>query len=1215
MDMSWLRNESAKGAEIPEESKGKVMEEDDDSSSEWSSEKDEADILPKKHMSRKKKSRKRKNKHQSKEKKRKKRMLNDREKIRRIEEELTNREKHKRTRKLKLYYWGDDFDVDVDVRKKTTVWADDKKERKSFVDRIGNNDNLLYEQLYRLDVPNYHQIYDFFLGGEKFPGYLKRMILKDKGAGEVHNELRQSANHRYFAHKHHLRDRDRSLRRIYINAADQKSHADSSYPDDYLPLEQEEGRVEWKDSGLTFEERQLERTRDFSASLRKDPHNIQLWFDFIRFQDESTMEHRANKAAPVLEKKLSVFEKAIEENPGSVPLILGYLDTCRRHMTPDEVSEKWKLIIAKHPSSSRLWKEYLLHHQSEFETFSIASSSELYREAVEKLSDVRNQAEAEGKARSVSPKDNKELNELEEALVSICIRNAVLQKQAGYTEKAVALLQALLEFNLFCPPQLSGSEEEKMQFFQGFWDSDCPRVGDPGAPTWQGWYDQQLKIHRGELNEEDIVYPTEHKGGQHEEDSKMKQQSSFSPSAAFSPDPILSWIRKERLTGEQHWQPLRNIEEELGEEDDDGGDVDEAAMLQRVVLIDDIRPFLCTVSNKGLLADVACHLLIQLGVSKRVIGGRYRLSSYKFSVMRDQELEFFEQVPGLDGSQVTSMDYFELSSSIVPQARPTAASAAAAAHGGGGGKTGAGETKGTMSGEEKAPTPPAAPLLLPERPPEGIDLLKGVEAADATNDHRQQILEPRKQFCRRLFQALTSGPYAKSISMRCSYMAFEAQYGYAKAEEVGKGFLKADQMNLRLWNAYAQLQKLYSKYKEGCRIYKKALIMAPELSKKCQRDAPLLFWSFAEIQLFDLRKPAAAARIVVEAPFFKFEKASFKKLKKPVKPTAFIKAQKAFLKLIGDPPSSRPTILQSKWDNTDYDPRTYNIWSVAVSKSEERSHRYIEVSPGASLAVCFAWMEYFRGGLEEGMAVFKQHVFSRVVVAHQEVKNGRGGRAGPPPLNTNIIVKGSFQHEWLEMACVRMIRFHEVMNPTPPRVLRDALSSALTSFPTNAYLLNTFIRREGEQGHMTTRLRRHFDSALDDKGGAKEISPILWLYAIVWELPRPGARHRIINLFEKALRGNSRCTVAIWRLYMRYLLHIGHLDSAKSAYYRAFHQCAWSKTLWLDGLCLLQNMANREEDALLLTEKEFKDIVNLMVEKELRNHVALQGDRDEKQDI
>eukprot|EP00465_Bigelowiella_longifila_P005830 CAMPEP_0185265906 /NCGR_PEP_ID=MMETSP1359-20130426/29249_1 /TAXON_ID=552665 /ORGANISM="Bigelowiella longifila, Strain CCMP242" /LENGTH=46 /DNA_ID= /DNA_START= /DNA_END= /DNA_ORIENTATION= len=44
-------------------------------------------------------------------------------------------------------------------------------------------------------------------------------------------------------------------------------------------------------------------------------------------------------------------------------------------------------------------------------------------------------------------------------------------------------------------------------------------------------------------------------------------------------------------------------------------------------------------------------------------------------------------------------------------------------------------------------------------------------------------------------------------------------------------------------------------------------------------------------------------------------------------------------------------------------------------------------------------------------------------------------------------------------------------------------------------------------------------------------------------------------------------------------------------------------------------MANREEDALLLTGKELRDIVNLMVEKELRNHVALRGDLDEGEDI
>eukprot|EP00954_Amorphochlora_amoebiformis_P020593 1340516-Amorphochlora_amoeboformis.AAC.3 len=168
MDTSWLKNDTADGVEkLP--TAVEVSSEDSSPSSDRMDEK----VLSRKTSKKKSRKRKKREKSSSSKPKKRKKMLTDREKIKQIEQKLTKIEKNKQTRSLRLYYWGNDFDVDVDVRKQKTIWAEDSS-KKVFIDRMGNNDNLVYKQLYRLDVPNYKNIHEFFLGGEGLPKYMVR---------------------------------------------------------------------------------------------------------------------------------------------------------------------------------------------------------------------------------------------------------------------------------------------------------------------------------------------------------------------------------------------------------------------------------------------------------------------------------------------------------------------------------------------------------------------------------------------------------------------------------------------------------------------------------------------------------------------------------------------------------------------------------------------------------------------------------------------------------------------------------------------------------------------------------------------------------------------------------------------------------------------------------------------------------------------------------
>jgi hypothetical protein len=60
--------------------------------------------------------------------------------------------------------------------------------------------------------------------------------------------------------------------------------------------------------------------------------------------------------------------------------------------------------------------------------------------------------------------------------------------QAGYTERGLALLQALVEINCLAPPALAGDAGALRRAFAQFWASDAPRIGDPGAAGFDAWW-------------------------------------------------------------------------------------------------------------------------------------------------------------------------------------------------------------------------------------------------------------------------------------------------------------------------------------------------------------------------------------------------------------------------------------------------------------------------------------------------------------------------------------------------------------------------------------------------------------------------------------------------------------------------------------------------------------------------------------------------------
>ena len=233
-----------------------------------------------------------------------------------------------------------------------------------------------------------------------------------------------------------------------------------------------------KEEDTVFENDDIEMRRiEFNTKLREQPHNIQLWLEFIDFQDdalkekvfESNDEKESRKsrkkngeilrAKALVERKLAICKSAIEKNTRSIELAVKRLELSRDLFDSKTLDQQWKELIFVYPENLELWKRYLLFVQTHYIRFSVTDTIKAYKGklngklagnqyssiiqgCVQKLKAVLEKGMHEGVAAS-------KLLEAEHGILDIVEAGARLWLQSGHSEKAVALYQALIEFNLF----------------------------------------------------------------------------------------------------------------------------------------------------------------------------------------------------------------------------------------------------------------------------------------------------------------------------------------------------------------------------------------------------------------------------------------------------------------------------------------------------------------------------------------------------------------------------------------------------------------------------------------------------------------------------------------------------------------------------------------------------------------------------------------------
>jgi hypothetical protein len=252
----------------------------------------------------------------------------------------------------------------------------------------------------------------------------------------------------------------------------------------------------------TEEQRLMRVTKEFNERTRSQPGDEALWLRFAAFQNEFiVLSKRRNKvkgSAAIAAKKIAILHAGIRANPKSERLLYAYLELCSQEWEHGAALAAWRAAVAQHPSSLRLWRRYLRFSISTFASFSVSAATAAYTQAFKQLNDLVAAAlenysvAAAGEAWRYRDR----AAALERVHFGLVLDWCELLQQAGFTERAVGVLQAMVELNWFTPEHLLGaaasgddsrSAATRLRFFEAFWESEAPRLGDAGSEGWGAW--------------------------------------------------------------------------------------------------------------------------------------------------------------------------------------------------------------------------------------------------------------------------------------------------------------------------------------------------------------------------------------------------------------------------------------------------------------------------------------------------------------------------------------------------------------------------------------------------------------------------------------------------------------------------------------------------------------------------------------------------------
>ncbi|KAI9286695.1 NRDE-2, necessary for RNA interference-domain-containing protein [Umbelopsis sp. AD052] len=701
-----------------------------------------------------------------------------------------------------------------------------------YIDKKGDKDAFFYGETNRSDIPTYRRS-----GGGRVLG-MPRWLKIDHASAKagkvlvIVNSRKEKRVQRYMDSKYTWMETDKAFKRVNLNPESMK-HTMAGDSVDYITLDDEiklteehkatnandaveaepnevdyrsietpkkpqdvvEVKEEQEESiGESFEEYAKRRTIELNRQLDKEPNNAKLWLSFIAFQDTAsaglnsaaggtTAKSKATKAS-LAEVKLSIFEKALQKNPGCEELLLPYMRCASEIWDTKTILTKWDSVLRENTNSISLWTEYVNFRQTSFSSFTFQQCLQVFEECLSGLRNIVRRLEND-KSRDTFA----EREDAESIMIYIFLRCCLFLKQSGYIERAFGCFQAIMEINLF-PPRIFTMQNLQITFsemlmeFEMFWDSEVPRFGEQGAKGWQEFY-------RAKSNGES---PSDIPKGYSVENNDT--------GVGFD-----EWVSIEKKKDYNRRTPLRinNTQAE---------DIDEDPYV--IVMFDDIRPLMFQLKTRQNLQHLMYTFFTFLNLP-------YIPPQISTNTPFTTDTFTHNHLAGPVLSQKfwppTSHDTSRLLTYIDGIA---------------------------MEPERQTGSP--TPFGVPSCSfPIGVDELfaKHDQWFSCTPQYRLDS-DVDINFVRNAFDQLLA--VSDDQHLRLCYLSFNSSVNIKWGAKLAKSLLKDDRNNLILWNAYAQHEKSHNNITEARKVYHTALSMLSGLNTAERANAPLLFRMLAELE-------------------------------------------------------------------------------------------------------------------------------------------------------------------------------------------------------------------------------------------------------------------------------------------------------------------------------------------------------------------------------
>ncbi|RKP08540.1 NRDE-2, necessary for RNA interference-domain-containing protein [Thamnocephalis sphaerospora] len=466
-----------------------------------------------------------------------------------------------------------------------------------FTDTTGDRHNDTYESMYRYDVPRYRaREVRPVLGAALYVhatrdahGEISSLRIASEGPRPAKPTRYMDAKYTSLTSEPPSASAEPELYGMEFISVPKASNEQNGERDSRaLPVDVGESSA--RDQALA---RLRAQVAQLECALQVDPEDVDQWLQLVALQEQvvgQSGRRKLESRRATIEVKMSVFEKALQHCPGDARLIAGYLECCEEILDTSHVLTKWEQIVAMYSSQTLLWLRYLDFRQRHFSSFNVTACVQVYSRCLGVLRE---------RIFTSSDRDSAEMEALQ-----VFERGCRLLADAGYTERAIACYQAVLELAFFGPESSNRQQwDTNLERFEEYWEAMLPRVGEKGACGW-------LVHLQGNAHGQEGLWDEEMAGTRQEEYSKGAEDDT---EVRTGTDAYLHrWTSIERKSAEDGRFPRQSLEEDEADSDSDVDSVDEDPY--RVATFDDVQPFLLPFSSPRARLRLILALLALLGV-------------------------------------------------------------------------------------------------------------------------------------------------------------------------------------------------------------------------------------------------------------------------------------------------------------------------------------------------------------------------------------------------------------------------------------------------------------------------------------------------------------------------------------------------------------------------------------------------------------------------